>query len=200
MGLINPWVWLAVVAVYLAGFASGVKLESLRWDASLKDIAEQSTAFIKSFYRAEQTQNASVSGALAKQRDAMAQDARNWRKKADDLKPTGLLTCTSEQPAVPSSSAAASGGAPREDTNPPGVRASVVCGPECVRLWNDALGIGLPEAYDTWRTDAAASAPGSVTGDALIENAAENFAIANQLRAQLLGWQRKACREGWVKC
>ena len=66
-----------------------------------------------------------------------------------------------------------------------------------VREWNLRLALGLSEADRGRWTDAANTGAGPVEVDDAIQNVEDNAAILGECRARELGWQRKACAEGW---
>lgn len=197
---LNPWVLLVVIGIAVAGFTAGMKVEGWRWDASLKDVAEWNTKYIQGFMGKQRQENGEISARLAATQAQADADRRKFEEQlqhAKDGKPQGTIFTVSADPESTGDSKGA-GEAQGQGLNLATARLRVTCDRACIGLWHDGLAQGLPDAYSQWRADAAAGAPDSVDEADLIRNAAENFALANHLRAQLLGWQRKACHEGWA--
>lgn len=186
---LNPWVLVIAGVLFVAGIGTGFKIESWRWDASLKDIAEANIAYIKTFVRKDAQINAAVSAKLARDREKLNKDRSAFQRKLNNARKDGPLI-TIPEPSPADGTTVVGGTGLRLDDRP------AECNVRCIGLYHDGLAQGLPEAYGAWRADAEAAAPNTVTADELIVNAAENFAIGNYLRSQILGWQQWACDNG----
>ena len=186
--LLNPWVLLALVAFGTGCFTAGWKVESWRWDASLKDIAEQNTRFLQAYARRQGAINAGISTRLERERLRRVADRRKFQEDLANARSASLVEVDCPQPRPAGDPAPAlAGGA---EAGP--VRLSAVA----VGLWNDGLAQGLPAAYGAWRADADARGAGAVDLRAALGNHGDNAAICNALRARLLGWQQWARENG----
>ncbi len=197
---LNPWVFLVAIGLAAAGFAAGVKVEGWRWDASVKDIADANVAYLKSYATHEREVDGAISARRGAELEKLAEDKRKLQEKLDhatDHRPQGTILTVAADPA-PTGGAQGAGEPTVQGLNLATTRLRITCDRACVGLWLDALAQGLPDTYGQWRADAQAASPDSVTEADLFRNAAENFALANDLRSQLLSWQRKACAEGWA--
>lgn len=202
---LNPWVLLGIIAVATAGFTAGWKVESWRWDASEKAAAEASLKAVQAFFDREKANNQRVAAGLNADRARLEQDRTDYQEALNAARRNGPIlkaSCPNNPPGgqgAPGGSLAVagapSGGAAASDVG----AAGVVCDAACIRLWHDGLAQGLSGAYGGWRADAANSAPDSIAADDLFSNAGANFAGCNAIRSVALGWQRKACLEGWWK-
>lgn len=197
---LNPWVFLVAIVLAAAGFAAGVKVEGWRWDASVKDIADANVAYLKRYAAHEREVDGTISARREAELTKLAKDKRALQEKlnhATDHRPQGTILTVAADPA-PTGGAPGAGEPTVQGLNLATTRLRITCDRACVGLWNDALAQGLPDTYGAWRADAQAASPDSVSETDLFRNAAENFALANDLRSQLLSWQRKACAEGWA--
>lgn len=203
--LTNPVVLVVLAALTIGSFTTGWKVESWRWDASLKDVAEDNLRRVQEFFDKERKNSELVAAGLNKDRADLQEDQRKFQENFDAARRNGPIlkaSCPNTQrpsvaPGVGSATTVAEStpgvAAPASDA----VGAGVVCDAACMRLWNDGLAQGLPDAYGGWRADAVPGPSDSVEGDALIANGAANGARCNAIRSTLIGWQRKACLAGW---
>ena len=118
------------------------------------------------------------------ERQKSAADRRAWQKEIDDAKRSGsLVVC-------------GAGMGSHEASGADGVAARLSGG--FVRLWNDALAIGLPDTLRPWRADGAGAQadPAGVAPEDALDNLAANAEQCNDLRGQVLAWQAWARKIG----
>lgn len=163
---LNPWVLLGVIAAASACFGAGVVVEGWRWDAAETDKAREQVNSLMTQARKDAAVNADVAALLAEDRAGLDADREEFDKEKRRVPKTQLVEVDCPRPdaarvtqaagAAPAPSAALGGDGPR-------VRLSA----DAVRLWNLALGVGLPAAYGDWRTDGALPPAGAapVQGD-----------------------------------
>jgi len=195
--LVNPFVLVVLAVVAVGGFTAGWKVEEWRWSASLTAIAEANLKAVQDFFERQRKNNQVVAGKLNVDRAKLDADRLAFNEEFKNAKSKGpILKGNCQQPAgdAPGAQPTAPGGVVPQ---PSKIAAGVVCDADCIRLWHDGLAQGLPATYGGWRADAANTAPDSIDGDALIENGAANGARCNAIRSIAIGWQTKACLEGW---
>jgi hypothetical protein len=201
--LANPWVLLvavlAVAAIYAAGLKTGVDWEQGK-QAERELAAERAwTKYLNEFFARQRSNNDRVAARLLADSAQLELDRQAFReaqhaanRKGPVLKPV----C----PAQPERRQEADAGTPAGD-EPPAPRGEpagrVVCDDACVRLWNAAIAVGLPEPDRGRFADATAAASGPVGDAELFANLEENGARCNTVRSIARGWQMKACLEGW---
>ena len=193
---LNPWVLLAAIGLFAAGFGSGVRVEAWRWDASLASIAEAQEKALQAFYARQRAIMAEIGAELAGERAARDRDRRTFERRLADANEKDLTTVACDESAggaasVPASAAdeaAARGSAP-----------AVRFTPEFVGLWDAALVQGLPAAVGAERVDGGAAGTAPPGPKDLLDNLGENGRRTNECTSKLLAWQRLARKNGWVK-
>lgn len=200
---LNPWVLLVAVAIAAAGFTAGWKVEAWRWDASLTATAEANLKSLQSFFGRQRTNNQATARQIARDRTKLAGDRAAFDEEMRNAKPGDLVDvdCGKREGGQPAGGTAIVGDPSGSGLQLPAVEREE--GPR-VRLsargcfmWNRALAVGLPSTYGGWLADANAACTGPVEVNVAIENVERNAEIANELRSVVIGWQTKACREGW---
>lgn len=207
--LANPWVLLMVVlaagALYAAGLKTGVGWEQGK--QAERDLAAERawTLYLNEFFARQKSNNEIVAAQLRTDKAQLALDRQEFKEAKDAASSKGPVLkprCPSAAPAEPRRAEAAVAVAPAMPAEPAPARepaGRVVCDDACVGLWNAAIAVGLPEPHRGQFADAAAAASGPVDGDELFVNLERNSARCNTIRSVALGWQRKACLEGWWK-
>lgn len=203
--LTNPVVLIALAIMAASCFTAGWKVESWRWDASLKATADDNLKRVQKYFDDQRKNNEKVTAGINADRVALESDRTKFQEQYDAARRNGPILKSQCKPnPIPQRPGGAPGGASAvAEASPGGAAASdagaagVVCDAACMRLWNDGLAQGLPSAYAGWRANAAGAATDTVEGDALIGNAGANAARCNAIRSVAIGWQRKACLEGW---
>lgn len=170
----------AIALVFVAGLVAGLKLQAWRFDAKEKTRLEK-------LIRDERAESKRLAGiahdiglALGQEARSRIRDRQNWNREREEWRHESII-----ETACPSGDGL--------DLVPAD---AVRLGPDAVRLWNDALCLGLSAAECPGRTDGAASPAGTASLDAALENHADNAEACNGLRAQVRGWQDWARRVG----
>jgi hypothetical protein len=177
---------LILVAVFLAGLGSGVKLEANHRDAQAL-VVERSNAEAFRQSAAEQRKTADRIGAELNK----AQAQREGDKRAFDAKLAEAKRENQLGKCVPVSAPSAAGGEAGAAGNS-GFDLFVNAG-----VWNAALAIGTGPGGDPGPADAGAGGPYyAPLGDAL-GNLGENSAKWARCRDTLKKWQALAVEKGW---
>lgn len=200
---LNPWVLLGIIAVATAGFTAGWRVEGWRWEASEKEAAEAALKAVEAHFARQKANNEKVAAGLNADRVKLEADRTNFQEALDAARRKGPIfkaSCPNNPPGgqgAPGGALAVAGASPGGAAASDVGAAGVVCDAACIRLWHDGLAQGLPGPYRGWRADADNTAPDSIAADDLFANAGANAASCNAIRSIALGWQRKACLEGW---
>lgn len=202
--LLNPWVLLIVGLVWCAGIGTGVYVQDVRWDASLKNIAEREAADLRRFLERQGVIVAAVSGDLNKARAELDQ-AHNQLAEAlarVDNQQLFEVECPADHPARH----VALGGDAGIGLKLPkkaGVDVPPVQGAPAVRLsdtyrrlWNAGLSLAVPEPDRARWLDGANARSGSVGAIDTLRNGQINAALLGQCRAREAGWQAFARENG----
>lgn len=199
----NPWVWGALAVALMSAFTLGWRVESWRWDAANTDILENNLKIVTAFWQRQNKNNQATARELERDRAKLDSDRAVFDEELANVDPTALVQvdCPKPQPRrdTPARVAVTIPAPPRPAAEEPAPSPRVHLSPEFCRLFNTGLAVGLPDSYGGWLADAKAGCAGPVEVDAVLRIAERNAEIANGMRSQLLGWQAKACREGWWK-
>lgn len=153
---LNPWVLLGVIAAASACFGAGVMVEGWRLDASETEKARDQINSLMTQARKDAVVNADVAALLADDRAELDADRQEFDKEKRRVPKTQLVEVDCPKPD-------ASGAAAVADAGPSAPAAAALGGDgprarlsaDAVRLWNIALGVGLPDAYGDWGVDGA---------------------------------------------
>ena len=162
----------SIVGAGLAGWTSrGWKEDAARLDAERDAHARYvqiATAYGKAL--------TDVNAGRAQDQQQAATDRREFNRRLGDEKRKGtrLVGCGVDLNRGGSDNP---GGAVRFD-------------PAFVRLWDDGLAIGLPEAYRAGRPDRSGAGAELLDPESILANVAENGEACNDLRSRLLTIQR----------
>lgn len=178
--LLSPWTWLAAIAIAVAGFIAGVKVESDHRDAQLL-VQERAMhkGYVEKVGRLRSASDA-VSAELNRLFQLRKTDRARFNRELQEAKDAGKLA----QVDCPQAGSAAH--------LQPVVRINV-------GVWNRALSIGLPGAGDPGRVDAPAVGTGFAPVDRAFDNLGENAERWAECRAQVRNWQDLARTNGWVQ-
>lgn len=204
--LANPWVLLTALLVaagiYAAGLKTGVDWEQGKQAARELEAERRWTAYLNEFFARQKSNNERVAAQLRAEQVQRDLDRQNFKEALDAANRKGPVlkaVCPKQAPQpARREEAVAVAPAGRDEPPPAGEPAGgVVCDDACVGLWNAAIAVGLPEPFRGQFADAAAPATGPVGDVELFANLEENSVRCNAIRSVALGWQRKACLEGW---
>lgn len=163
------------------GFAAGMKVQSWRFDAREKAELEARIQAERAEVQRVAKIAQDIGQALGREVQARVRDRQKWNQEMEVLRHANArIELAQPQPAHPDSISLADAYFSRDT----------------VRLWNNALCIGLPDADCPWRADGASGPTGPASILAAIENHADNAEICNDLRARLRAWQDWARRVG----
>lgn len=164
---LNPWVLLGVIAAASACFGAGVVVEGWRWDAAETDKAHDQVNRLMSEARKDAGVNADVAAALAGDRAELDADREEFEKEKRRVPKTQLVEVECPRQDAPGSAEAAGAALAPGAAALGGDGHRVRLSADAVRLWNLALGVGLPAAYGDWRADGAVPPAGGapVQGD-----------------------------------
>jgi len=199
---LNPWVLVVAGGIAVAGFTAGLRIEALRWDASLKDIAVQEAAQTRDWIKRQAATVADLSGKLAAAKADRHAAQRNFEEALAHAPKESLveIECPVKKPvrAVAHRGGDAGVGlkAPPAAEPDAAVGAHARLSDRYRRLWNDALGIALPSADRAAWIDGANAASGPVEADDSLRNLAANAELLGQCRDREVGWQEFARRNG----
>jgi len=199
----NPWVWGALVVSLMSAFTLGWRVESWRWDAANTAVLEDNLKIITAFWQRQNRNNQATAREIERDRAKLDADRVLFDEELANVDPTALVEveCPKPQPTGnPAPRIAVTIPAPPEPAAAqPAPSPRVHLSAEFCRLFDTGLAVGLPDSYGGWLADAKAACAGPVEVDAVLRVVERNGEIANGMRSQLLGWQAKACREGWWK-
>ena len=180
IALTNPWTYVIAVLVFIAGFGSGIKVESDHRDArELVAVTAMHDAYVAGAKRLREAADA-VSERLNQSETQRKNDRQTYErlvKEASNANNLSKVQC----PAV---------GAAAD------VQPVVLLN---VGVWNAALQIGSAAGGNPRSTDDGTAGAGFAAVGEAYANLGENAERWAFCRAQVKGWQDLARRNGWVK-
>ncbi len=168
---------LAVLAAAIVGAGiSGWTVRGWKEDAARLDVEREAIARMQRVAAIYGQALTTANGESAQQRQQAASDQQEFTRRLRDAKRQGskLVGC----------------GAGLERSGQGSDLGAVRFDPAFVRLWNDGLAIGLPEAYRAGRPDRSGAGADFLEPEDFLENVAENGGQCNEVRGRLLVIQR----------
>lgn len=184
--LTSPWTYLIVVVVFLAGFTSGIKVESDHRDAQEKTaIVAMHNAYVEGVHKSRAVADA-ISVQLNNEQTGRQNDKTEFDRKLREAKNANVLgKCEAQNPQPNAAGGSTVPNAPVIYVN--------------AGLWDTALKIGSAPGSNPGRVDAPAS--GAITFVTLEEayaNLGDNSERWAACRSQVRNWQDLARKNGWV--
>lgn len=168
----------ALMALAAAAFG-GWHVRGWEEDAARLDAERKAHALLEQKEESWGKALQAIAGERELERQQGAADRRQWQKELEDAKRSGSLVVCGAGLRDPEAGAAVGGGGRLSG--------------DFVRLYNAGLAVGLPEALRPWRADGdAAGADSSVAPEDVLDNVEANAEQCNDLRGQILAWQRWA--------
>ena len=178
-----PWKLLGILFALAAAWTTGCRMrgthEAARQLAAQQAAHETYVKTVEGWQAAAQV----ITREREQERQHAQNDRRTWQQQLDAVRAAGHRPGPGLDPG---GGLAGGDGDPRRDCR---------AGPAVDRrLWNGALGIGLPAALGPWQPDGAGPpadppAQSAVPLDTALENLADNGQACNDLRGLLLDWQ-----------